>query len=220
MDFVDRFLSILQKLSDNLIEVIPISNSIPEILAMKTVKNVGLPNTANTQVFGNFEDYVLKAYEKKQKPSNTNALYKDLSGFGSSAALATLLRNNPNNPALITSYLNAGGMNPSNFDEQAMKTTYSNYLQNNFVAKQLDLLADAKLNLSNKLDAFKETIGDQPTEAEKLRLEKMTNNVALVDDFVTKKQQQVSQQELLQQMNHGATYSQYLFMKENKWMDS
>ena len=116
----------------------------------------------------------------------------------------------------MTSYLNAGGMNPSNFDEQAMQSTYSNYLQNNFAAKQLDLLADAKSNLTSKLDAFKASIGDQPTEADKLRLEKMTNNVALVNDFVTQKKQQSSQQALLQQMNQGAAYSHYLFTKENK----
>lgn len=191
------------------------SNAIPEIQVTQTAKQVGFSNTANTHAFGNFEDYVFKAYESKKKSSNTNTLYKDLSGFGSSAALATLLRNNPNNPALMTSYLNAGGMNPSNFDEQAMQATYSNYLQNNFAAKQLDLLADAKSNLTSKLDAFKASIGDQPTEAEKLRLEKMTNNVALVNDFVTQKKQQSSQQALLQQMNQGAAYSHYLFTKEN-----
>lgn len=192
------------------------SNSISEIQAMLTANN-GFSNTLNTQAFGNFEDYVLKAYDSKKKSSKTNALYKDLSGFGSSAALVTLLRNNPNNPALMTSYLNAGGSNPSNFDEQAMQSTYSNYLQNNFAAKQLDILADAKSNLTNKLDAFKEHVGDQPTEAEKLRLEKMSYNVTLVNDFVTQKQQQQSsQQALLQQLNQGSAYSQYLFMKANK----
>lgn len=191
------------------------SNSISEIQAMLTVNN-GFSNTLNTQAFGNFEDYVLKAYESKKNSSKTNALYKDLSGFGSSAALATLLRNNPNNPALMTSYLNAGGTNPSNFDEQAMQKTYSNYLQNNFATKQLEILADAKMNLTTKLDAYKKSVGDTPTEAEKLRLDKMNNNVALVNEFVTKKQQQSSQQALLQQLNQGSAYSQYLFMKENK----
>lgn len=173
------------------------STTISEIQVTRTTKQVGIPNIVNTHNLGNFEDYVLKAYDSKKKASNTNALYKDLSGFGSSAALATLLRNNPNNAALMTSYLNAGGMNPSNFDEKAMQSTYSNYLQNNFATKQLDLLADAKSNLTSKLDAFKNSIGDQPTEVEKLQLEKMTNNVALVNDFVTKKQQQSSQQALL-----------------------
>ncbi len=191
------------------------SNSISEIQAMLTVNN-GFSNTLNTQAFGNFEDYVLKAYESKKNSSKTNALYKDLSGFGSSAALATLLRNNPNNPALMTSYLNAGGTNPSNFDEQAMQKTYSNYLQNNFATKQLEILADAKMNLTTKLDAYQKSVGDTPTEAEKLRLDKMNNNVALVNEFVTKKQQQSSQQALLQQLNQGSAYSQYLFMKENK----
>lgn len=195
--------------------MIDLSNSISEIQAMLTVNN-GFSNTLNTQAFGNFEDYVLKAYESKKNSSKTNALYKDLSGFGSSAALATLLRNNPNNPALMTSYLNAGGTNPSNFDEQAMQKTYSNYLQNNFATKQLEILADAKMNLTTKLDAYKKSVGDTPTEAEKLRLDKMNNNVALVNEFVTKKQQQSSQQALLQQLNQGSAYSQYLFMKENK----
>ena len=195
--------------------MIDLSNSISEIQAMLTVNN-GFSNTLNTQAFGNFEDYVLKAYESKKNSSKTNALYKDLSGFGSSAALATLLRNNPNNPALMTSYLNAGGTNPSNFDEQAMQKTYSNYLQNNFATKQLEILADAKMNLTTKLDAYKKSVGDTPTEAEKLRLDKMNNNVALVNEFVTKKQQQSSQQALLQQLNQGSAYSQYLFMQENK----
>lgn len=195
--------------------MIDLSNSISEIQAMLTVNN-GFSNTLNTQAFGNFEDYVLKAYESKKNSSKTNALYKDLSGFGSSAALATLLRNNPNNPALMTSYLNAGGTNPSNFDEQAMQKTYSNYLQNNFATKQLEILADAKMNLTTKLDAYQKSVGDTPTEAEKLRLDKMNNNVALVNEFVTKKQQQSSQQALLQQLNQGSAYSQYLFMKENK----
>lgn len=195
--------------------MIDLSNSISEIQAMLTVNN-GFSNTLNTQAFGNFEDYVLKAYESKKNSSKTNALYKDLSGFGSSAALATLLRNNPNNPALMTSYLNAGGTNPSNFDEQAMQKTYSNYLQNNFATKQLEILADAKMNLTTKLDAYQKSVGDTPTEAEKLRLDKMNNNVALVNEFVTKKQQQSSQQALLQQLNQGSAYSQYLFTKENK----
>lgn len=191
------------------------SNSISEIQALLTKSGVRLSNTLNTKAFGNFEDYVLKAYENKKKTTKTNALYKDLSGFGSSAALATLLRNSPNNQALITSYLNAGGSNPSNFDEQAMQTTYSNYLQSNFETKQLGILADAKTNLTNKLDAYKDTVGDKPSEAEKLRLNKMKSNVDLVNEFVTKKQQQSSQHALLQQLNQGSAYSQYVFMKEN-----
>lgn len=197
-------------------EVMVLSNGMSEIQAMLTTRNVGLSTTLNTQAFGNFEDYVLKAFESKKKTTKTNALYQDLSGFGSSAALSTLLRNNPNNQALITSYLNAGGTNTSNFDEQAMQTTYANYLQTNFATKQVDLLTDAKLNLTKKLEAYKETIGNNPSEAEKLRLNQMNRNIALVNEFVTKKQQQSSQQALLQQLNLGAAYTQFVLKTENK----
>ena len=183
-----------------------LSNSISEVQALLTNNGVGFTDTLNTKVFGNFEDYVLKSYENKKKTTKTNALYKDLSGFGSSAALATLLRNTPNNQALITSYLNAGGSNPSNLDEQGMQTTYSNYLRSNFETKQLGILADEKTNLINKLDAYKDTVGDNPSEAKKLRLNKMKRYVELVNEFVTKKQQQSSQQALLQQLNQGSTY--------------
>ena len=146
-----------------------------------------------------------------------NPLYENLSALGPSSALATLLGNNPNNAALISSYLNSGGTNSSYFDVEAMQNTYSSYLQQNFHAKQMDILTEAKQNLSTKMTDYKASVGESPSKAEELRLQQMTDNVEIVDQFVTKsKNEQAVKDGFLQQMNQSSAYAQYLLFKSNK----
>lgn len=98
-----------------------------------------------------------------------------------------------------------------------MQNTYSNYLQQNFHAKQMDLLTHAKQNLSKKMAVYQASIGENPSKAEQLRLQQMTDNVDVLDHFVTnRKNEQAAKDAFLQQMNQSSAYAQYLLLKSNK----
>ncbi|MEK4628839.1 hypothetical protein MKZ17_11585 [Solibacillus sp. FSL R7-0682] len=171
--------------------------------------NVFGANTSTTS----FENYFLNALSSKQNEQNMNPLYKDLSSFGSSSALSTLLSSNVNNSSLITSYLNSANGNTSYFDEQAMQNTFTSYLQNNFQAKQMDLLASAKEKLNVKATEYKEQIGDNPSEAEKFRLLQMNKNVEqLTNYFKQKNEANTMNQTLLSQLQNSSALSQYLLL--------
>lgn len=171
--------------------------------------NVFGANTSTTS----FENYFLNALSSKQNEQNMNPLYKDLSSFGSSSALSTLLSSNVNNSSLITSYLNSANGNTSYFDEQAMQNTFTSYLQNNFQAKQMDLLASAKEKLNVKATEYKEQIGDNPSEAEKFRLQQMNKNVEqLTNYFKQKNEANTMNQTLLSQLQNSSALSQYLLL--------
>ena len=171
--------------------------------------NVFGANTSTTS----FENYFLNALSSKQNEQNMNPLYKDLSSFGSSSALSTLLSSNVNNSSLITSYLNSANGNTSYFDEQAMQNTFTSYLQSNFQAKQMDLLASAKEKLNVKATEYKEQIGDNPSEAEKFRLQQMNKNVEqLTNYFKQKNEANTMNQTLLSQLQNSSALSQYLLL--------
>ena len=171
--------------------------------------NVFGANTSTTS----FENYFLNALSSKQNEQNMNPLYKDLSSFGSSSALSTLLSSNVNNSSLITSYLNSANGNTSYFDEQAMQNTFTSYLQNNFQAKQMDLLASATEKLNVKATEYKEQIGDNPSEAEKFRLQQMNKNVEqLTNYFKQKNEANTMNQTLLSQLQNSSALSQYLLL--------
>lgn len=160
-----------------------------------------------------FENYFLNALSSKQNEQNMNTLYKDLSSFGSSSALSTLLSSNVNNSSLITSYLNSANGNTSYYDEQAMQNTFTSYLQNNFQAKQMDLLASATEKLNVKATEYKEQIGDNPSEAEKFRLQQMNKNVEqLTNYFKQKNEANTMNQTLLSQLQNSSALSQYLLL--------
>ncbi|MER2039933.1 MAG: hypothetical protein ABS944_17450 [Solibacillus sp.] len=171
--------------------------------------NVFGANTSTTS----FENYFLNALSSKQNEQNMNPLYKDLSSFGSSSALSTLLSSNVNNSSLITSYLNSANGNTSYYDEHAMQNTFTSYLQNNFQAKQMDLLASAKEKLNVKATEYKEQIGDNPSEAEKFRLQQMNKNVEqLTNYFKQKNEATTMNQTLLSQLQNSSALSQYLLL--------
>lgn len=171
--------------------------------------NVFGANTSTTS----FENYFLNALSSKQNEQNMNTLYKDLSSFGSSSALSTLLSSNVNNSSLITSYLNSANGNTSYYDEQAMQNTFTSYLQNNFQAKQMDLLASATEKLNVKATEYKEQIGDNPSEAEKFRLQQMNKNVEqLTNYFKQKNEANTMNQTLLSQLQNSSALSQYLLL--------
>ena len=171
--------------------------------------NVFGANTSTTS----FENYFLNALSSKQNEQNMNPLYKDLSSFGSSSALSTLLSSNVNNSSLITSYLNSANGNTSYYDEQAMQNTFTSYLQNNFQAKQMDLLASATEKLNVKATEYKEQIGDNPSEAEKFRLQQMNKNVEqLTNYFKQKNEATTMNQTLLSQLQNSSALSQYLLL--------
>lgn len=196
--------------------MICLTSSIPEIQA-RLAAGHSSSQTLNTNSAIDFEDYVMNAFKAKKKQQDMNPLYENLSAIGTSSALATLLSNSPNNAALISSYLNSARTNPSYFDEQAMQNTYSCYLQQNFHAKQMDLLTDTKQNLSTKMAEYKASIGENPSKAEELRLQQMTDNFDVLDHFVTKsKNEQTVKDAFLQQMNQSSAYAQYLLLKSNK----
>lgn len=215
--FKDCLLSFFYLFTDNTIEVIYLTSIIPEIQARTADQPASNKQSLNTNSTNLFEDYVMNAFKAKKKKQDLNPLYENLSAIGTSSALATLLGNSPNNAPLISSYLNSAGPNPSYFDEQAMQNTYSNYLQRNFHAKQMDILIEAKQNLSTKMTDYKASVCESPSKAEELRLQQMTDNVEIVDQFVTKsKNEQAVKDAFLQQMNQSSAYAQYLLFKSNK----
>lgn len=173
---------------------------------------LGTSTTANSFSTGtNFADYFLNATSKtEQDKEKSNSLFNDLSGFGTSSALQGLLGGQTDSTSAIYSYLNSSAT-----ADKSATDTFSNYLQSNFQAQQLNIMAAAKDKLTAQMTKFEQAMGDNPNIASKQRLEQMKENIATVEKYVADKQSAQSlKNNLMSQMQSSSAFTQYLLSQQ------
>lgn len=158
-----------------------------------------------------FADYFLNATSTSSTSDNTqNSLYSELSSFGTSGALQSLLGGTTDTSSAISAYLSTSST--SNYgDETTATDTFSNFLQSNFQAQQMKMMSGALERLQLQTTTYQTSMGENPNDAAKLRLEQMTKNVEALQGYMTQKQTELSTNNtLLDQLQANSSYQQYI----------
>lgn len=173
------------------------------------------PSTSTT----NFADYFLNATSSTEKNKNAkNSLFSDLSSFGTSSALQNLLGASSTNNDIVSSYLatSATSNNSNDSDDSASTDTFSSFIQSNFQSQQMKMLTTAKENLQVQATKYGESMAGNDSEAVKFRMQQMSQNIGMLDQYLTQKQgEMTTKTDLMEQLKASSAYTQFLNMKSN-----
>lgn len=170
------------------------------------------PSTSST----NFADYFLNATSSTEKNKNSkNSLFSDLSSFGTSSALQNLLGGSSTNNDIVSSYL-ATSATSNNSNDSASTDTFSSFLQSNFQSQQMKMLTAAKENLQAQATKYEESMAGNDSEAVKFRMQQMSQNIGMLDQYLTQKQAEMTTKtNLMEQLKASSAYTQFLNTKSN-----
>lgn len=170
------------------------------------------PSTSTT----NFADYFLNATSSTEKNKNAkNSLFSDLSSFGTSSALQNLLGASSTNNDIVSSYLATSATSNSS-DDSASTDTFSSFIQSNFQSQQMKMLTTAKENLQVQATKYGESMAGNDSEAVKFRMQQMSQNIGMLDQYLTQKQgEMTTKTDLMEQLKASSAYTQFLNMKSN-----
>ena len=152
-----------------------------------------------TSSTANFEDYLMNALNGNTSTDKTNAisLYDTISNSGSSSLLSGLMSSGSSTDAslnALSGYDVYGALMGNNSSSNnAFSTTgassdiFSNYLASSFQATMLKNMNAAKAKLQHSYEDYVTKIGDNPSEAAKLRMEQMQQNISVVDEYISGK---------------------------------
>lgn len=170
------------------------------------------PSTSST----NFADYFLNATSSTEKNKNAeNSLFSDLSSFGTSSALQNLLGASSTNNDIVSSYLATSATSNSS-DDSASTDTFSSFIQSNFQSQQMKMLTTAKENLQVQATKYGESMAGNDSEAVKFRMQQMSQNIGMLDQYLTQKQgEMTTKTDLMEQLKASSAYTQFLNMKSN-----
>ena len=171
-----------------------------------------LPSTSSTS----FADYFLNATSATDtKKNSTNSLFTDLSSYGTSSALQSLLGGSSTDNDIVSSYLTTSATS-NNSNDSTSTDTFSSFLQSNFQSQQMKMLTAAKDNLQVQATKYGESMAGNDSEAVKLRMQQMSQNIGMLDQYLTQKQAEMSTKtNLMEQLKASSAYTQFLNTKSN-----
>lgn len=156
-------------------------------------------STNQTTSTANFEDYLMNALNGNTSTDKTNeiSLYDTISNSGSSSLLSGLMSSGSSTDASLNALSGydvygalMGNSSNNSFSTTSASTSsdlFSDYLTNSFQSTILKNMNAAKAKLQHSYEDFVTSIGDNPSEAAKLRMEQMQQNIALVDEYISGK---------------------------------
>ncbi|WP_117170602.1 hypothetical protein [Paraliobacillus sediminis] len=123
------------------------------------------------------------------------------------AELANVLLNEESTETNYYNYSNSSAITAS--DE------LSTFLQTSFQVQQLQLLTEAKERLQSQVSSYESEVDETSSESEQQRLEDLTNNLSLVDSYVTTKTDELSiESSLLSSLSASSALTKYLITNE------
>ena len=178
-------------------------NSISSLLGT----TYGTSTASTNQSTANFEDYLmnaLNASDTKDK-TTTNGLYDLISNSGNTSVLSGLMNSGSSTDAglnAIDGYdayaaLMGGNNSSTNPFDKAASTSdaFSNYLQSSFESTMMKNMNAAKAKLQTSYEDFVAKVGENPSDAAKLRIQQMEQNISMVTDFMAGKTNSASSQD-------------------------
>ena len=181
-------------------------------LAGTGTQSSSFPSTSSTS----FADYFLNATSATDtKKNSTNSLFTDLSSYGTSSALQSLLGGSSTDNDIVSSYLTTSATS-NNSNDSTSTDTFSSFLQSNFQSQQMKMLTAAKDNLQVQATKYGESMAGNDSEAVKLRMQQMSQNISMLDQYLTQKQtEMVTKTNLMEQLKASSAYTQFLNTKSN-----
>ena len=207
-------------------------NSIMSLLGTST--GTAATSTQST-LSANFEDYLMNALGGSQNSTKTSesSLFDLISGSSTTSLLNGL--NSSGNTNDIASQLiqslqtsstsstdSSANLNnlfnstssASSIDSTNATDMFASSLTNNFQAQIMKNMSAAKAKLQTNYDSYVQRAGENPTEAAKLRMEQMQQNINTVSNYMTTKSAESSPTNqydtLLSQLTSGTTNSSLL----------
>ncbi|WP_112181649.1 MULTISPECIES: hypothetical protein [Paraliobacillus] len=125
------------------------------------------------------------------------------------AELANVLLNEESTETNYYNYSNSSATTDTATD------SLSTFLQTSFQVQQLQLLTEAKERLQSQVSSYESEVDETSSESEQQRLEDLTNNLSLVDSYVTTKTDELSiESSLLSSMSASSALTKYLITNE------
>lgn len=186
-----------------------------DIASLLAISGNSMYNTATTKQqtsSSDFNSMLMNVLSGQSTTVDENPLYTvltsatntDIYAQDSSSTYMDYLAQYNGSASSIEGYLSNYTNNQTNGEQ------VGNSLMASFQSQMLDTLTAAKANLEKNASTYAEKIGTDPSEAAKSRYEQMQNNVSILSDFISQKQQANT---LLNQLNSTSSMTQFLLNK-------
>lgn len=205
-------------------------SSLNSIMSLLGTSNGAAATSTQSTSNANFEDFLMNALGGSQSPTKTSdsSLFDLISGSSTTSLLNGLNSSGNTNDiasqliqSLQTSSTSSTDSSTSlnNLFNSTSSTTstdsanatdmFASSLTNNFQAQIMKNMSAAKAKLQTNFDGYVQRAGENPTEAAKLRMEQMQQNINTVSNYMTTKSADSSATNqydtLLSQLTNGTT---------------
>ena len=207
-----------------------------DISTLSSVQSLLTQNTkgATPATSTNFTDYLMDALDASKSTTitqDTNGLYDLISNNSSSSVMQNLLATDSSNmlsqflqgdSSTVNGLTGLSSDNNSTSNATVATNMFSDYLQSSMQSSIQKSMTAAKMKLQTNLDEYIAANGGVTSEAVKMRIAQMQQNVTLVDNFLQTRVSSDSattasstNNQLMELLSSNSAYSKFLLTNQS-----